>query len=160
MPVKKRYLDDFVLDNFKLIGVYSTYENYRLAFFLNEILGWRLKRRKVDLDYQINNELVQFPVFCTHLTDDASIYLIDNRVKKAKANKVSSGLFDESLQETKTFSLLKKYKHIDFLIKIEEDQQHIDVQNVLNQINKSNFDANATFIPNNQIKYKERLVVN
>lgn len=160
MRVKKRYLDDFVPDDFKLIGIYSPYENYRLAFLLNEILGWHLKRSKVDLDFKIKKEFVQFPVFCSNFSDETSIYLIDNQVKKTKDNKVSSGLFDQSLQQVKNFNLLETFKFIDYLIKIEENQQHIEVNNVLKQINKSTFDANATLIPNNQIKYKERLVVN
>ena len=62
MPVKKLILNDFFEEeNFSLIGVHSTIEDYRLAFLLNKSLDLRLTRQDRDIDN--NNQKTNFSIF-------------------------------------------------------------------------------------------------
>ena len=160
MKTKTNLLDEIQTDNFTLIGIYSSYENYRLAFFLNKLLGWQFERLPLDLDFQFKDAFVQFPIFKSkYYKTEVDIYLINNYVKKKEEKKVSSGLFDQPIEKTKVYKLLPELDKLDYLIKIEDEHSNIPLNNITKKINNANFEANATLIPNKQLKSKDHLII-
>jgi hypothetical protein len=160
MNTKTRLLDVIQTDNFTLIGIYSSYENYRLAFFLNDLLGWRFERLPMDLDFQFKDAFVQFPIFKSKYYEaEVDIYLINNLVNKKEEKKVSSGLFDQPIERTKVYKLLPELDKLDYLIKIEDEHSSIPLNNITQKINQADFEANATLIPNKQLKSKQHLII-
>ena len=160
MKTKTRLLDEIQTDNFTLIGIYSSYENYRLAFFLNDLLGWRFERLPMDLDFQFKDAFVQFPIFKSkYYKDEVDIYLINNLVKKKEEKRVSSGLFDQQIERTIVYNLLPELDKLDYLIKIEDEHSRIPLNNMTKKINKADFEATATLIPNKQLKSKQHLII-
>ena len=160
VKIKTNLLDEIQTNNFTLIGIYSSYENYRLTFFLNELLGWHFERLPLDLDFQFKDAFVQFPIFKSkYYKDEVDIYLINNRVNKKEEKKVSSGLFNQQIGRTKTYKLLPEFNKLDYLIKIENEYSSIHLNNIAKKINQSDFEANASFIPNKQLKSKRHLII-
>lgn len=161
MKIKTRLLDEINTDNYTLIGIYSSYENYRLAFFLNDLLGWRFERLPMDLDFQFKKAFVQFPIFKSkYYENEVDIYLINNRVKKKEEKRVSTGLFDQPLEKTNVYKLLPELDKLDYLLKVEDEHSNIPLNNLTKKINKANFEASASIIPNKQIKSKDHLIIN
>ena len=160
MKNKTKLLDEIQTDNYTLIGVYSSYENYRLAYFLNELFGWQFKRLPLDLDFQFKDAFVQFPIFKSkYYENEVDIYLMNNYVKKREEKKVSSGLFDQQIERTKVYNLLPELNKIDYLLKIEDEHGNIPLNNLTKKINQTNFDASACIIPNKQLKSKDHLII-
>jgi len=158
---KTNLLDEVETDNFALIGIYSTCENYRISFFLNELLGWQFKRLSVDLGFQFKDTFVQFPLFKSiFFKDQIGVYLINNQIKVKEQKKINYGLFNQDLEKTNIYTLLPELKNLDYILKIEDVSGRISTQEVTKKINQANFDAKARLIPNNQLKSKAHLIIN
>jgi|GEM_PF-747763 len=160
MNNKTRLLDEISTDDYTLIGIYSSYENYRLAFFLNELLGWQFERLSHDLDFQFKNAFVRFPIFKSkYYENEVDIYFINNHIKKKEEKRVKSGLFDQQLEKTSVYKLLPELDKLDYLLKIEDEHNNIPLNNLTKEINKANFEARAFIIPNKQLKSKDHLII-
>ena len=160
MKKKTTLLDEVAMDDFSIIGVYSSYENYRLAFLLNLFLGWQFERLPLDLDIKFRDTFVQFPMFKSKYYDgEVDVFLIANRVTKDEDKRISSGLFDHQVESSRVYKLLPELKHLDYLIKIENDQNSIVLEDLVKRINQADLDASALIIPNKQIKSKGHLII-
>jgi len=51
MAIHKLFEDDFEEDNYTLIAIHCSAEDYRLAYLLNNNLNLKLARKREDLDY-------------------------------------------------------------------------------------------------------------
>lgn len=160
MKKKTTLLDEVPMDDFSIIGIYSSYENYRLAFFLNQELGWQFERLKLDLDIKFQDTFVQFPMFKSNYYEgEVDVFLIANRVTRQEDKRISTGLFDQQVERSKVYKLLPELKRLDYLIKIENDQNSIPLDDLVKRINQADFDANALIIPNKQLKSKGHLII-
>lgn len=128
---------DLEEDEYSLIGIHSTEEDYRLAYLLNQHLNTKLTRFKSSLDFK--NSDAEFPLF--EFKDENSYinyYLINNKHKQFVQNQENPGLFGGNYS---TISyLIPEKKKIDFFLKIEGCYREsfikilIDKLNALNQI--------------------------
>jgi hypothetical protein len=105
-------------DEFKLIGLVSVLEDYRLAYFLNKHLSWSLVKSKFDLDFRNQLEQGKYPVFeFDQDTTGLEIKLINNKYSGviSKSESEVYGLFD---QVEHTTYLIPEKKNIDYLVKL------------------------------------------
>ena len=99
MAVKKLLLDDFFEEEqYILIGIHCTLEDYRLAFLINQVLDIRLKRKQEDVKFSKDNSsfsLYEFNQEKQHII----YYLVANSCKVKPAN--------HSEKHTERFGILK-----------------------------------------------------
>ncbi|KQC32139.1 MULTISPECIES: IPExxxVDY family protein [Nonlabens] len=139
---------------FVLIGIHSTCEPYRMAYFINKYLKVSFKRQEKDQDITLQEYIARFPVY--HYKDvdqNASLYLIPNHCRAQIKSTSSAGLFaTHQVDEIKT-TLIKEYRTVDFLLKIEKDPEHFPLKKLLSELNEipqviSVYQADATSIKN------------
>lgn len=147
-------LDDFSDDNYKLIGIHTTLEDYRLAFFLNKFLNAKFKRSPYNLDFKNKNYDASYSIF--EYEENAEIgaewFLIAN-IFSAKLK--SDGLFPES--ETKAY-LIPEKKKVDYFLKIEGDCTYENASKLVEQIQQVPQVITAYIIETNTLKSKEFLI--
>ncbi|MDO4228394.1 MAG: IPExxxVDY family protein [Capnocytophaga sp.] len=109
----------FFDDDFKLIAIHTTMEDYQLVYFLNKILKLRLVKNKKE-DRLIVNEDVRFSYY--HWNDESS-----KVIWHCFANKV---IFEKEMVGTSLFAtvpttnyLIDNKKKVDFFLKIDAEER-------------------------------------
>ncbi|MDC6365262.1 MULTISPECIES: IPExxxVDY family protein [Flavobacteriaceae] len=125
---------DFYDDNFELIAIHSSLEDYAMAYAINSTCGLHLKRMNNDLQI---NESHTFSVF--DWEDDINdMYwtLISNTCVVEEV--VPSEGFFENRTSLRTFHLMEERKEVDFFLKIDmSDEPLIDEKSkAINRIPK------------------------
>lgn len=124
MAVYKLDINDFVDDDFELLGIHTTLECYHLAYFINKYFNIHLERKE-------NIDAFEFYEF-----DDKKNKMYWNLVsnkgvqEKNKIATVQDSLFQ--IEPTEVIYLLPEYKKIDYLIKITENTHNI--QNMIDKM--------------------------
>jgi len=142
-------------DDYTLIGIHSTEEDYRLAFLLNSYLKIKLTRYKDNLDFQNSNAV--FPLF--EYKDEANYinyYLINNKYIDLIDNQYKEGLFGGNYSTTSY--LIPEKKKVDFFLKIEGCNNDDFIQNLVNDLNKINQIITSYSIKPITLKSKENLI--
>lgn len=147
-------------DDFKLIGIHTSLEAYKLAYLINKHFSISFKRATYDLDMTYKDSFAHFPLFNYYDQNwDCDMYLIANKFSDDVPNLKSSGsLFDEAQTETQTFYLFSSMKHIDYFIKVEDELDIFDSQHILKTINSIDRIKKAYLINNKSIKNPEYLI--
>ena len=117
MSKKKLYqLEKFEEDEFKLLAIHSSMENYKIAFLLNTYCGSQFVMCKENIELPLKNAFFQNfewdnPKKGIHCN------LFSNKFTKLCINtSKGAGLFD--IPETKKVYLLPQLKKVDYFIKI------------------------------------------
>ena len=147
---------DFEYDhNYTLIGIHSTLEDFRIAYFLNKNLNTNLKRFKDDLDFP--SKKCSFSLFIyenkatfTSWSLIANKYVFVNSVKSFDNN-----LFEE---ESKTSFLISEKKQVDYFIKINGNIDQIFLHNILSKINNTQNIITSYPIDPYNLKSKDNLI--
>lgn len=121
--------NDFFDDDFKLIAIHTTLEDYSLVYFLNKILKLRLVKNKKGKRLEVNDEVR----FSYYHWDDASSKLIWH----CFANKV---IFEKEMKGTSLFAttsavnyLIDSKKKVDFFLKIDAEDR-FNEQSVIDKV--------------------------
>ena len=118
--------------DYKLIGLHTSLEDYRLAFFLNSSLNIQLKRHLDDLDFDGGH--AHFPLYTYDCNKDfISWSLIANKYNYVSQDLSSSNLFSEQYQ---TSVFIPEKKQVDYFLKIEADINMPRLETILSDINK------------------------
>ncbi len=126
-------------EEFKLIGIHTNVEDYKIAFLLNRFLGTNFKRRKEDLDLSTENLSISFPIFKFY--DPNTYYDMSLVANKSKSQEIytskAEGLFSEtSSEKTNTTYLIPEYKNVDYFIKVFTELEEVPVQQIISEIKK------------------------
>jgi len=110
-------------ETFSIIGIVSSMEVYRLAFFLNKQLNWFLEKESFEIDHC-------YAVYSFYEeSQDLKINLIGNTAwKKSEA---TEGLFDAVASKT---YLIKEKKKADYLLKISEEIDHTSIERIIKKL--------------------------
>jgi hypothetical protein len=127
---------DMEEEPFVLIGIHSTVEPYRLAFLINHYLKVCFKRDDRDQDVSLQNYVAQFPVYSYEDREqNAKIFLVANHcLAELKATSSVGSLFENDQSTTVKSTLIKEYRKVDYLIKIEKDAEHYPIKKLLNKL--------------------------
>ena len=142
-------------DDYLLIGVHSTDEDYRLAYLLNKHLKIKLTRFKDNLDFK--NSVAEFPLF--EFKDEKNFinyYLINNKHLQVSNNQFKGGLFGGNYSST-TY-LIPEKKNIDFFLKIEGCNQSNFISDLVENLNKISQIITSYSIDPNSLKSKNNLI--
>jgi len=142
-------------DDYLLIGIHSTEEDYRLAYLLNKHLNTKLTRFKHHLDFKNSN--AEFPLF--EYKDEKifiNYYLINNKYSQVVGSKNKEGLFEGNYS---TISyLIPEKKSVDYFLKIEGCNQFNTVQDLINKLNNIPQIITSYAIEPNTLRSKDHLI--
>lgn len=155
MQIHSLGLEDFCEDEYSLIGIHTTLEDFKLAYLLNKYLCTSFYKSREDLNFEDLQKKASFSIFnytsCKH---DFDWFLISNS-SKAENQKETNELLITS--ETKTY-LIPEKKKVDFFIKISGDLEDSFMSETVNKIKKIEQVITSYLIDKNTLKSKDFLI--
>mgnify|MGYP000150328808 CR=1 FL=1 len=153
MQIHSLSLDVFE-EEYSLIGIHTTLEDYKLAYILNKRLGIKLGKCRDDLKFEEISKKASFSIF-EYLDKeyDYEWFLIANSAKIETQTKSDELLLTSEL---KTF-LISEEKKVDFFIKISGTLNHNFTQKIIAKIKEINTIITSYSIDKNSLKSKDFL---
>lgn len=144
-------LDILSDDEYFLIGIHTTLEDYKLAYLLNKNLGTSFSKLKEGLDF----EKTSFSLFnYSNKKYDFEWFLLANSSKRENQTESNKLLL---IAETKMYLIAEK-KKVDFFIKISGSVQYNFVLETINKIKKIDQVITSYSIDKNTLKSKDFLI--
>jgi len=155
MQVYALEMDDFCDEEYSLIGIHSTLEDYKLAYLINKNLNTRFFKAKEDLQFTREKKKASFSIYNYENTKyDFDWFLIANSYRRENQT-VSNELLLTS--ETKTY-LIPEKKKVDFFLKICGESEYEFVMKTINSIKSIENIITAYLIDKNTLKSKDFLI--
>jgi hypothetical protein len=156
MAIHKIQINDFVSDDYELIAVHSSLDDYKLAYMLNKALGIQLGKNNAYVEIAIPEGK---SAFSNYIFDDEKNdvvwTLIENKTTIINSNKVTTSLFE---QVDITVFLLPEFKKADYLIKIENIDYGFDSESIIEKIQEIKNVTMAYTIDITNLKSKNNLI--
>ena len=157
MTITKLNLEDSFSEEFSLLAIHTDLEDFRLAYFLNKKLGLNLSRKEFDLNFIDSKG--NFSVF-EYIDKDNFLKwnLISNIYNhNFTTNITSNDLFELSNELVKKINLLSEYKNVNFLLKLENNENQVDLEDIIKEI-KNIPQIITLYNINKDLKNKENLI--
>lgn len=155
MPIYEVNINDFSNDDYTLIGIHTTLNDYRLAYLLNKHLQVNFRRANYDLDFFQKNVESSYIVYeYTNTKLDQDWFLISN-VFKYTLETESISLFGQS---DSTSYLIPEKKKVDFFLKIEGEFDYDFIVKLIEKINQVPQIITSYEIEVNSLKSKDFLI--
>ncbi|RKF04941.1 hypothetical protein C8N26_0335 [Tenacibaculum lutimaris] len=155
MPIYEVNINDFSNDDYTLIGIHTTLNDYRLAYLLNKHLQVNFRRANYDLDFFQKNIESSYIVYeYTNTKLDQDWFLISN-VFKYTLETESISLFGQS---DSTSFLIPEKKKVDFFLKIEGGFDYDFIVKLIEKINQIQQIITSYEIEVNSLKSKDFLI--
>ncbi len=107
-------LNDFIDEDYLLIGIHTALEDYKLAYLLNKHIATNFIKSSFSLDFENDKNNASFSVFnYTNKNNDFEWFLISNSFKRDK-KEISNSLLLAT--EIKNY-LIPEKKNVDFFLK-------------------------------------------
>jgi hypothetical protein len=136
MALHKLLDDDFDDDAYSLLAIHCDSDDFRLAYLLNQYLNINLKRCVYDLDFKYTT--ASYSIYeWKNLNKQTMWNLVENIFKREEESLASSGsLFNTASKVIKTYNLIPEYKKVNYFLKIENDDNNIDIKSIIHKIQK------------------------
>ena len=155
MQVHSLEMDDFCEEEYSLIGIHSTLEDYKLAYLLNKYLNTRFYKAKEDLEFVREKKKASFSIYnYENINYDFDWYLIANSYR-TENQVISTELLLTS--ETNTY-LIPEKKKVDFFLKICGESEYEFVVKTINKIKDIDNVITAYSIDKDTLKSKDFLI--
>ena len=155
MQVHALEMNDFFEEEFSLIGIHSTLEDFKLAYLLNKNLNTRFYKAKEDLEFVREKKKASFSIYnYENIKYDFDWFLIANSYRRENQT-VSNELLLTS--ETKTY-LIPEKKKIDFFLKICGESEYEFILKTIKKITSIENVITAYSIDKNTLKSKDFLI--
>ncbi len=141
-------------NDYSLIGIHSTEEDYRLAYLLNKYLKTKLTRFEHCLDFK--DSTAEFPLF--EYKDEKNFinyYLINNKHLQFVNNHNDEVLFGGSYTVS---YLIPEKKKVDFFLKIEGCSRDIFIEELVENLKKINQIITSYSLDPNTLKSSDHLI--
>lgn len=156
MAIHKIQINDFISDDYELIAIHTSLEDYKLAYGLNKELGLQLQKNDTYVEIAIPEGKSAFENFTFDDEKNDVIWtLIENKTTIINSNKQTSSLFE---QVDITVFLLPEYKKADYLIKIENIDYGFDAEVIIDKILKIKNITTAYSVDTTNLKSKNNLI--
>lgn len=156
MAIHKIQINDFVSDDYELIAIHSSLDDYKLAYMLNKELGVQLSKNNAYVEIAIPEGK---SAFSNYIFDDEKNdvvwTLIENKTTIINSNKQTTSLFE---QVDITVFLLPEFKKADYLIKIENIDYGFDSESIIEKIQEIKNVTTAYAIDITNLKSKNNLI--
>ncbi|MGB0891798.1 MAG: IPExxxVDY family protein [Flavobacteriaceae bacterium] len=155
MQVYSLEIEDFSDNNYTLIGIHSTLEDYKLAYVLNSTLNTKFKKANFSLDFENKNNNASFSIYEFENKKQYTNWFLISNTYKDLSRPVASGLFIES--EITTY-LIPELKKVDFFLKLEGDFEYDFILKTIEKINQTKQIITSYKIDANTLKSKDFLI--
>lgn len=155
MQVHALEMNDFFEEEYSLIGIHSTLEDFKLAYLLNKNLNTRFYKAKEDLEFVREKKKASFSIYnYENIKYDFDWFLIANSYRRENQT-VSNELLLTS--ETKTY-LIPEKKKVDFFLKICGESEYEFILKIIKKIISIENVITAYSIDKNTLKSKDFLI--
>ncbi|AWI24980.1 IPExxxVDY family protein [Flavobacterium pallidum] len=156
MAIHKLHIDEFDENDYTLVAIHTSLEDYRLAYFINQKLPVRLSKNKDEIQIQVKQGETSFSRY-TFENNDAEISwnLIQNKNEIDVSRATTTDLFSNQTVATKVY-LLPEFKKVDYFLKIENVAENIE--SITSKINTISQISAVYAIGANTIKSKNNLI--
>lgn len=156
MAIHKIQINDFISDDYELIAIHSSLEDFKLAYRLNKELGLQLQKNNNHIEIAIPEGKSAFENFTFDDKKNDIIWtLIENKTTIIDSNNQRSSLFEEV---DITVFLLPEYKKADYLIKIENIDYGFDTDIIIDIIIKIKKITTAYSVDTTNLKSRNNLI--
>jgi len=161
MAVLKLHLDEFDEVDYDLIAIHSSLEDYRLAYFINQKLPVILRKSKEEIGVTVKEGEALFPKFVyDDLQNDILWSLIPNKneivvIKKSTGQNL---FLDTTVEIATKVYLLPELKKVDYFLKIENNKNTIDLEEIIRNIKLINRISTVYNVIPESIKSKNNLI--
>ena len=161
MAIHKLDLGEFDEIDYDLIAIHTSLEDFRMAFFINQILPVNLSKSENEIQINIKEGETHFSRF--YYNDDESAItwnLIQNKNKIVQHKTGNSeNLFSDLTMEVSTnVFLLPEFKNADYFLKIENNEDTMNVSKIQILLNTIDNVSTVYTVDTNQIKSKNNLI--
>lgn len=126
-----------LVDDYTLIGIHTSEEDFRLAYLLNSNLQTKFTRSKFNLDFE--NKRASFPIFeFINEENQLASYLISNKCIGNTSENSAINLFSKDEFFSSTTYLIREKKNVDYFMKIEGEISSKEIFNTIEKLNKIN----------------------
>ncbi len=155
MQIHSLGFNDFYEDDFSLIGIHTTLEDFKLAYLLNKNLSVKFKKSKKDLGFEESDKSPSFSIFNYYNKEyDFDWVLIANSSKRENQTESNELLLTT---ETKSY-LIPERKKVDFFIKISGELQYNFVAETVEKVKKIDQIITSYPIDKNTLKSRDFLI--
>ena len=155
MQIHSLGLEDFSEDNYSLIGIHTTLEDFKLAYLLNNNLKTHFSRSSFSLDFEKDQNKASFSIYdYSNEKYDYEWYLISNSYKEERKNE-SDTL--NLTTETITY-LIPEKKRVDYFLKIVGESNQQLIKKTVDRIKTINQVVTSYTIDVETLKSKEFLI--
>lgn len=161
MAVHKLHLDEFDEVDYDLIAIHSSLEDYRLAYFINQKLPVVLTKNPEEIGVTVKEGEALFSKFTFNdYNNDILWSLVPNKneiITKKKSAGQNLFLNKDVEIATKVF-LLSELKKVDYFLKIENNQDHMNIDEILKKIKSIDRISTVYTVDPEKIKSKNNLI--
>lgn len=161
MAVHKVYIEEFEEDDYYIIAIHTSLEDYRLAYFINREIAIRLSKSDSDIQSQVKEGETSFARFTFEdKKNDIKWNLVQNKNEiEGKENTITQDLFFNSNNSFSTSAyLLPEYKKVDFFLKIENAEKDINITEIVSKISAIDSIKMVYNVDKDKIKSKNNLI--
>jgi|TARA_B110000967_G_C18676836_1_gene455943 hypothetical protein len=144
-------------NEYKLIGIHTSVEDYKLAYLINQNLNAGFSKYKEYLDFSKKNG--SFSVF--EFIDDKNQlinHLISNKYIGSVSQVSETNLFSEEGSYSTMSYLIPEKKKVDFFLKVEGEISHIEFNKTIDKLNHIDQIITTYSINPSQLKSKDFLI--
>ena len=155
MQIHSLGFNDFYEDDFSLIGIHTTLEDYKLAYLLNKNLKINFVKSKENLNFEKTEKSSSFSIFNYYNKEyDSDWVLIANSSKRENQTESNELLLTT---ETKTY-LIPEKKKVDFFIKVSGELEFDFVTKIIDKVKNIEQVITSYPIDKNTLKSKDFLI--
>ena len=146
-----------LVDDYSLIGIHTSEEDYRLAYLLNLNLHTKFIRSNFNLDFE--NKRASFPIF-EFINEEKQLasYLISNKHVGNTSENSAINLFSKDEFFSNTTYLIREKKNIDYFIKIEGEISTVELYRTIENLNKISQVVTSYHINPSKLNSKDFLI--
>jgi hypothetical protein len=161
MAIHKLKIDEFDEIDYNLIAIHTSFEDYRLAYFINQHLHINLKKSVNDIQISVKEGEAYFSRFHYYeKKKDTAWDLIQNKKEVILQQKeVTASLFsNHNFDITTKVYMLPEFKKVDYFLKIENSDETLDIFKIQSMLNTVENIATVYIVNSNTIKSKNNLI--
>ena len=161
MAIHKLDLGEFDEIDYYLIAIHTSLEDYRLAYFINQKLPVNLSKSENEIQIKIKEGEINFSRF--YYNDEektASWNLIQNinEVIQIKDGDTQNLFSNVTMEVATKVYLLPEFKKVDYFLKIENNEETLDISNVQLILNTIENVSTVYIVETSLIKSKNNLI--
>jgi hypothetical protein len=161
MAIHKLDLGEFDEIDYSLIAIYTTLDDYRLAYYINQKFDVSLSKSKKEIQITGKEGETHFSRFHYYeKKKEISWDLIQNKNEVIqKQKKESQDLFSNmDMEVSSKVYMLPEFKKVDYFLKIENGVADLNILKIQNTLNTIDNITTMYIVNTNKIKSKNNLI--